>query len=285
MINIYIKELDKIDYEKEGKSLIRKVKWKLINDFNIIQTKEIESGKKIYLIPNIYKKKIYRKLIKKLENEKTKTEKLQLILSNKIKEFEDYFSNYKIVNGRRTFVNLLEKILKKILKDNLLELQDIYILTNSYNAENINTIRNIASKVKTINIITNKIDKFRILERMLESQEITISNNKRKSLKKAKIIINLDFKKEEIKQYIINRNAIIISLTGEKLTSLKGFNGNIIRDIELKLEDRYKEFVQKNNLINFKNLEIYESLINLNEKNTLPEISKLIGNNGEVNFM
>ena len=180
---------------------------------------------------------------------------------------------------------MLEKILKKILKDNLLELQDIYILTNSYNAENINTIRNIASKVKTINIITNKIDKFRILERMLESQEITISNNKRKSLKKAKIIINLDFKKEEIKQYIINRNAIIISLTGEKLTSLKGFNGNIIRDIELKLEDRYKEFVQKNNLINFKNLEIYESLINLNEKNTLPEISKLIGNNGEVNFM
>lgn len=252
--------------------------------FNRIQINEIEKGKKIYIIPKPNKTSIYKKILKKLEKEKTQTEKVQIVLSNKIKNYAQYFEGCKILDGKPIFLSSIEAILKEILQENSLELQDLYILTNYYQEKNINLIRNFATKVKTINVVTKEIEKYKIIEEMLEKQgiSIVISNNKRKSLKKAKIIINMDFSGEELNQYIIFRNAVIINITQEKLTKLKGFEGITIRDIQLRLKEDEKEFIRRNKLEGFRQIEIYESLKNnLSELNKI-EIDKLYGNNGQI---
>ena len=156
-----------------------------------------------------------------------------MVLSNKIKKYNEFFKKYNVIDGKKIFLNSIESILEKILGENKLALQDIYILTNYYQKNNINLIRNLSTKVKTVNVITSEIQKYKNLEEIMQENGIAIcvANNKRKSLKNAKIIINLDFSEEELKEYIINRNACIINLTQEKCTNLKRFSGILIRDI------------------------------------------------------
>ena len=156
-----------------------------------------------------------------------------MVLSNKIKKYNEFFKKYNVIDGKNIFLNSIESILEKVLGENKLALQDIYILTNYYQKNNINLIRNLSTKVKTVNVITSEIQKYKNLEEIMQENGIAIcvANNKRKSLKNAKIIINLDFSEEELKEYIINRNACIINLTQEKCTNLKRFSGILIRDI------------------------------------------------------
>ena len=160
----------------------------------------------------------------------------------------------------------------------------MYILANNFQEKNINLIRNLAPKVRTVNIVTKEIEKYKIIEEMLQESgvPIVITNNKKKSLKKSKIIINLDFSQEELSEYIIFRNAVIINLTQEKLTKLKGFCGITIRDIDLNLNNEQIEFIKQNYLENFRQIEIYESLPALIRTIDNPEVSKLYGNNGEI---
>lgn len=282
MINIYIKELEKQEFLEFYKFLkwTKNFAWKIVKIFNLILKKEIDENKKIYFIPNVEKESIYKKLQKKLEKEKVQTQKIQIILSKKIKEYKQYLEQYKVVDGKQSFIKATEEILLKVLEENPLQMQDIYILTNKYCEQNILLIKKLSSKVKTINIITKEIEKYKILEEILGEKGIAIciANNKKKSLKKAKIIINIDFSKEELSKYSIFRNAFIINIAQDKLTNLKGFEGIIVQDIEPCLKEN--EILKQNKLFeNFRKLEIYESISNSNEK---MQISKLYGNNGKI---
>lgn len=288
MIDIYIKELEEreeIEFLNKGINCVNKFILKFIKLTNKIIVKDIEDNKKIYLIPNIEKEKIYKKLRRKIEKEKTNTQNVEIILSKKMKKYKENFEGIKIVEGRKVFANSLEDILQKVIGENPLELQDVYILANRYEEKNINIIKKISTKVKSINIITNEVSKYRILEEMMQEQGIVICvmNNKRKSLKKAKIIINLDFLKENINEYSIFRNAMLINLIKEKVTNLKGFEGMIIQNIEIELNDNEKEWIKQNSLENFSKIEIYESLINTKLNKIEVKIDKLYGNNGEIN--
>lgn len=282
MINIYIKELEKEEFFKIRKipKYIKKFAWKLVKISNYILKKEIEENKKIYFIPNIENERVYKKIKKKIDREKTQTQKIQIILSNKVKQYQEHFKEYKIVDGKQTFIKQTENVLEKILQENPMQMQDIYILTNKYSEQSIYLIKRLAQKVKTMNIITKEIEKYRSLEEILQENGIAISiaNNKKKSLKKAKIIINLDFWEEEIIKYTIFRNAMLINLTQEKINNLKGFEGIIVQDIQLKLEQT--EWMRKNKMLeSFRQLEVYESIENSKQK---IEVSKLYGNNGQI---
>ena len=282
MINIYIKELEKQEFLEFYKlpKWTRKFAWKIVKILNLILRKEIDENKKIYFIPNIEKESVYKKLYKKLEKEKTQTQKIQIILSKKLKQYKEYLKQYKIVDGKQSFIKLIEKILLKVLEENPLQMQDIYILTNRYCEQSIFIIKKLSQKVKTMNIITKEIEKYKTLEETLGEKGIAIciANNKKKSLKRAKIIINLDFSKEELSKYAIFRNALIINIAQDKLTNLKGFEGIIVQDIEVYFKEN--EVLNKNKLFeNFRQLEIYESISNSNEK---IQISKLYGNNGQI---
>lgn len=283
MINIYIKELDKEEFLKFYKfpKWTRGIVWRVIKNLNLILKKEIEENRKIYYIPNINRKKVYIKVNRKIEKEKTQTQKVQIVLSNKMKKYKEYFKQYKIVDGKKTLIKGIDEILEKVLEENVIEMQDVYFLTNTYSKQSIDLINNLIHRVKTMNIITKEIQKYKTLEEIMQEKGIAIcvANNKKKSLKKAKIIINQDFSKEEMMQYTIFRNALIINLTQEKLTNLKGFEGIIVQDVEPYYEK--PELLKEYKLLeNFRQLELYESMEIANEK---IKISKLYGNNGQIN--
>lgn len=290
MINIYIKELeekDTIEMYTSYPKWIKKTIMLFHTKFNKIIVKEINENNKIYLIPNVNKKTIYKKIRNKIEKEKTKTQKVQAILEDKIKKYKDELYNIKIVDGKDAMSEQIENILSYILGNNPIELQDIYILTNSYDENSISIIKELAVKAKTMNIITKNIEKYRTLEAILEEKGIVlnIANNKKKSLKKAKIIINLNLSKDEINTYQLFRNSIIINLSKEKLVNLKGFEGTIIDNIDINLEkNEINDILEKSNIIrNFKNIEIYQTLIKTEKRNTKTKVNKLYGNNGELN--
>lgn len=290
MINIYIKELEEKDtiemYTKFPK-FIKKAIILFHAKLNKIIVKEIDENNKIYLIPNINKKMVYKKIRNKVEKEKTKTQKVQAILQGKLKKYKDELYNIKIIDGKDAMSEQIENILNYILGNNPIELQDIYILTNNYDESSVSIIKKLAVKAKTMNIITKSIEKYRTLEKILEEKGIVlnIANNKKKSLKKAKIIINLNLSKDEINTYQLFRNSIIINLSKEKLINLKGFEGTIIDNIDISLENNdTNDILEKSNIINnFKKVEIYQTLTETEKRNVKIKVNKLYGNNGELN--
>lgn len=116
----------------------------------------------------------------------------------------------------------------KILKP---ELDEVYVCTEIFSYENVTIIEELARRVKVVNVVTSH-RKYRSLEKELEEKDIfiTVSGNKRLSLKKAKIVVNLDF--EDLNQYNINRDLIVIDITG-KILLPKSFNGIVIRKIKV----------------------------------------------------
>ena len=290
MINIYIKELEEKDtiemYTKFPK-FIKKAIILFQAKLNKIIVKEIDENNKIYLIPNINKKMVYKKIRNKVEKEKTKTQKVQAVLQEKLKKYKDELYNIKIIDGKDAMSEQIENILNYILGNNPIELQDIYILTNSYDESSVSIIKKLAVKAKTMNIITKNIEKYRILEAILEEKGIVlnIANNKKKSLKKAKIIINLNLSKDEINTYQLFRNSIIINLYKEKLINLKGFEGTIIDNIDISLENNdTNDILEKSNIMNnFKKVEIHQTLTETEKRNVKIKVDKLYGNNGELN--
>ena len=178
----------------------------------------------------------------------------------------------------------VDKVVKRIIGNLNIEEQQVYILANGYTQTNVNFIKDMSLKVKNVNVITNQIQKYSMLEEMMMKNKgiaITCANNKKKSLKKAKIIINLNFIIDNIKKYNIFRNACIINVLNEiTLKGLSGFEGIIVQNIEPELKEDELYFFENNNLINnFKKIELYESI---NKNNDNINILSLYGNNGEI---
>lgn len=138
-----------------------------------------------------------------------------------------------------------------------------------------------------MNIITNHIDKCKKIEEYLYNEfgiMLNISNNKRKSLLKSKIIINMDFPEETINKYRIYDNALVLNISDKIDINSKRFNGINVNYYKIRFPDKYK-------LEGFQNETVYESLIygkikykDINEKITKDKIKidKLIGNNGTI---
>ena len=288
---IYIKELDKNDrlssvekYPKFLHKIIINCIWK-IKGF-IIEKIDEQNQKYILLNSNNKEKKIKRiikKIIKEIEkNKKTSRRKIEVVLSERLKEHKDEFIGLKILDGKSIYKDYLKEVIQDILGNNPIELQDIYFLSNLYANSNISVIEKMATKVKSINIITKDIKNYSIFENILLEKGIvtTILNNKKKSLKKAKLIINLDFTGEEIRKYNIFRKACIINLNDTIIKKLQGFEGIIINGVNIELNEKQEEFFKGNNLLlNFKKIELFEGLRQEQEK---VEISALYGNNGEI---
>ncbi len=167
--------------------------------------------------------------------------------------------------------------------------QEIFVLTNHPTKTDENNIIYLAKQLKRVNIVTSNIQYFKKLEEDLEERlgiAITISNNKRKSLSKAKIIVNFDFNEEEINQFNICPEAIILSLNNKIHIQSKLFNGINIHDYQV----NYNNIFNSSNYRNFDKRILYESVI-ANEKyeNVLKKIKQdnikivnLIGKNGVI---
>lgn len=277
---IYIEKNDKPNIIEKMLNLIK------VQDSTIILP--INEKTKEKQIEKIAKKTI--KVIGKISNSK------KIVLSKKMKKEEKYI-NYlneygiEIADGRWLFEILLTDIVNYIVEKQKIERVNISVLINDLTDKEFENIKLLAQKYMTINIVTNHIEKFRKLEQQLQEKGIiaTITNNKKKSLMKSQIIINIDFPKELINKYRINESATIVNVKSPIKITQKRFNGVTVNDYEIEYRNdicNEKFFVDKYNLKDLYEAEMYkrDSFTNLRKKikNDKVLINKLYLNNGEL---
>lgn len=117
-------------------------------------------------------------------------------------------------NSKAIYCTFIIEILNNIIKikNEQAEEQSIYFLTN--NEVDAKLLENFKKQYKMIYIVTENIEKLKKLEDRAEEnlEMLAVLNNKRKSLARAKYIINFDFNRENINQYNINRTAVLLNL-------------------------------------------------------------------------
>ena len=159
-------------------------------------------------------------------------------------------------------------------------------MVNDFTQINKEIMIDIAKSIKRLNIVTNHIEKFKKIQEYLYNEfgiMLNISNNKKKSLLKSKIILNIDFPEELINKYNIHDNSIIININEKIELKRKRFNGININDYRIEIPYEYK-------LKGFRNEIIYESLIYSKNYKIIKDkikkdkivINKLIGNKGII---
>lgn len=239
-------------------------------------------------------KEIKPKKIKKLINELEKYNIKTAILSEQLYSIEPlknelYAKNVNLLDGRYLFKLLTENVIKYICGKSITNIEEIEIsiLTNDRSNINEQIIKELAEKVKTLNIITNHIDEFKKLEDYLYNEKgiiIKLSNNYKTALQKTNIIINMDLPEEIINKYVIPNKCIIVNFNGEIKIKYKKFNGININNYNILIPGKCK-------IQGYSDKLIYESiLLNKEYKEAKKQILKdkiliqnLIGEKGIIN--
>lgn len=229
--------------------------------------KEIEKNKKIKETDEIKEiEKIKGVSEQNLEENKSKTNTFSIAdLVNEIEQSKNIY-----------YENSIE-ILNNIMKDGKKETkeQSVYLLLEqSSNLNNIK-IKEMLNQYKIVYIITDNVKQYRKIEQFAEEEAemLIILNNRKKSLSKAKYIINYDFSQEDIEKFNINRTATILNVAQNKIKIYQGFQGIVINNIRLKSEKNEKFSIE---------YEIEKNREKINEKIKNEEYY-LIGENGEIN--
>ena len=153
-------------------------------------------------------------------------------------------------------------------------------------------IKEIALASKCTKIVSKNIYEFKKLEMMLYEEygiALQFSNSYQKSLKKSKLIINLD-DQTEINEYKIDTNAIIINLEKPIKIKSKSFQGIVINSYQIKFKKELKKYIGTLNLTDeFNPFILYESLLYQQEayskgiiSNNNIKIVGFIGANGPI---
>lgn len=265
-----------------------------LKTFNMINLKEDK------IILPINEEKISAKKAEKLaiktKNILEKVNCKNIVLSRKIKQQEEYvnfLNSYeaKVIDGRKLFKVLMVKVLEYIIKKRDLKEDEIQIsiLVNDIEENVLQNIKRIIKKYKKVNIVTNHFEKFKNIEAQIFEEDgimLTLSNNKRKSLLKSDIILNIDFPEELINKYRIYENAVIVNFRGNVTINAKRFNGMNIKNYEINYENLENFDIEKEDLYDKK--DIYEAQILKNRPTSYIEqtlekdkvqIVRLIGNN------
>ena len=262
--------------------------------FNIIK---IQRNTIMLPINETTKEKQIEKIAKKTQKiSKQISSSKKIILSKKMKKEEKYINylntyGFEIANGRWLFEVLLTDIVDYAVENQKMEKVNISILINDLTDIELENIKILAKKYNTINIVTNHIEKFRNLEKKLDEQGIiiTITNNKKKSLMKSQIIVNVDFPKELINKYRINENAVVINVKKSLKIVQKRFNGLTVNDYEIDFKNDIcdeKFFSESYDLKDLYEAGMYKksSFADLRKKikNDKVCIKKLLLNNGDM---
>ena len=213
------------------------------------------------------------KLFRKIKNILDSNNIKNVIISKEIKKDSEfvnlfYSNNLDIIDGRILFKKLIIQIIENICTHNNLKSQEkqISILINSVNVFGINCVKELSQRFKSLNVVTNNINYFKPLKEKLWEEDgiiITLTNNKKKALSKANIILNIDFPEELVNKYTIFEEAILVNLEEEVKVRKKRFCGKIINNYKIKAEPNSKlaEFLNRNEYKNFKTNEIQNIII------------------------
>ena len=272
---------------------------------NSITVKQIQGG--ILLILPFSIEKCDEKLPKAMKHVQKLTKNYQitsLVLAEELKkssyflEKENIFQKQvHIIDGKGLMPYLLKEMIEYILKiqQKPIELEDIYLCMKQNSKIHLDNIYYLTHYFKTVNIVTPNITTFQKMADTIEEKEkivITVSNNKKKSLKRARIIVNFDFEEKEFKKYTIFRRAILITLNNSNPYEGIGFDGIQIRHIGVDIGKELKDFFSKYHLLETCSLtSLCESLINHKQeflqvkkqlKKEKVEVVKLYGTKGKI---
>lgn len=235
---------------------------------------------KTYYIPDI-NEKIKNKLISKL-----KLQKIEYVISEKGIELD-----YPKLNGKYLLKCALLEVLEYCFDamEKNAELEEIYILVENYSEENVKIIEKLIEKVKVVNVVTTHLKQFQELEKRLQRKEIyiTVSSNKRKALKNAELIINLDCKNAN--GFNVNKNSIIVNCNREFAVS-KDFEGICIEKINVEIKRIMRIFAENEKM---NRTELFEAeLLKTNQydearyilEKSKMQITSLVGKRGIINL-
>lgn len=214
----------------------------IVNDRIILPIEEEETidEKKIKILT--------KKIIRILDKTNCRT----IILSKYLKKNKEFLENLKnkdlnIIDGKWLFLFLSEKVLDYVARKKDLKKEETNVsilVNNNFNDYVLENIKEIIKQYKTVNIVTKQIDKFKKIEKQIMQEEginILITNNKKKSLVRSNIILNVDFDTDLINKYNIPEEGIIINLQENVKITRKRFNGISINDYEIKYQN-YDEY-------------------------------------------
>lgn len=269
---------------------------------SIFQCIGIESFENNFII-TLYdkdRKKIKNKLIKYIQKFNIDT----LVFSEELKQYKEEIqeklqNDVIILNGRKIIEYLQFDIIKYILEkqNKNIKQEEIYIVIKKDNMLDLNFLKIFIENFRMTNIVTNDLQRLKnVQDNLLYNDNIliSVSNNKKKALKRAKYIINVNLNKEELEKYRINREAVIINIKEDVKYDDLSFLGINVKNIKIKLADEYIERFEKIGN-NFDIIKLYESIL-LKEgmqnkkieeiyerlKRDKVSITDLIGNNGTI---
>ena len=230
---------------------------------------------------DLEKTKNIQKLVKKLKRNEAKNVVLSKEL-NKNKEIVNSLStnDINIFDGRWLERYLLIQILDFVVNQKSIKKEEteIAITVNQITDFSVEIIKILAKQYKKVITVTNQIEKLRKLEKEIYDKEgiiIIVSNNQKKSLQKAQIILNIDFNKDMLNKYRINENAIIINLDGDVKIENKRFNGINVNDYEI--EVGREEIIWRENIGKYRTKDLLESALYM--KDTFQNICSKINKN------
>lgn len=209
-----------------------------------------------------------KKCVEKLKKKLIKNNIKQIACEKKVQQ---YMEKNEIISEKNVIKYLIFEILEYIfeIQEKKMEQEDIYFLINNDDEIYLQSIKMLLDKFKTTNIVTENFGRFqKIIENLFEEETtIYLSNNKRKSLKRAKYIVNFDYNMEELREYNINRTAIIINIKQNVKIESLAFEGININNVNIQLSDQLIEYF--GNLIeNISENILYMSLINQKQELT-----------------
>lgn len=308
---------------KVGYIKVQKLPLKVIDKLKyfcgIVLVCEYEQGV-VFQIPEVENEKKMNKVLQNLLRQVRKTKVDTIVFSDDCihsrfyLNMKEILSGSNILTGKKLMHYMNYEVLEYILniQKTTMKQTDVFFLVKRDNNLDLQFLSKFVENCKTVNIVTNDIERFKKIQDNLYEKEnilISVSNNKNKSLKRARYILNVNMNKKEIEKFKINRDAIIINFGENVLYDNPTFNGININYFQIHIPDEYVEqFEQINSLGEFDNTRLYESILmkkienakkkivmlskeNLNKhKNMIADmiredniyITGLIGNNGRI---
>ena len=183
-------------------------------------------------------------IVKKIKNILERENVRQVVIESNLKQDVEFINllqsnNINICNSKWVLKKCTDKVVDLVLKEKKKEESEIWICVNEVDSLVEEYIYKFAKEFRRINIITNHIGKFKKIEEKIYNEEgilINVTNNRRKSLLKAELIINVDFPKEIINEFAIYDRSTIINWDEPLKIRKKRFNGKIIEEIKINLD-------------------------------------------------
>lgn len=252
-------------------------------------------GENGIIYSNLNKEKNIKKVVKKImKNEITHVILTKELTKNKSLITALNANQIKIFDGKELVKYLSIDILDYIIDKKTInkEETEIAITTNEINDLSIETIKILAKQYKKLTVVTNYIQKLKKLENEIFERDgviIVVSNNQKKCLQRAQIILNMDFNKEVLNKYRISEKAIIVNLEGNMMIDSKRFNGIVINDYEIIVGK--EDLIWIDDMEKYEKKDILESIIYLKDtyknittkiKSSKVKIKELYGINGKI---